>query len=552
MVTTEKHTFAIDSAHDSVITHVNLYQDMARVARSYTVNVDAGQTELSMSSLPNVMDYDSLRVEGRGAAVIQGVTAFKQGLQAPDETSPLLDELKVKKAKVGHAIERCKKAIGAVDAYMGNISVEHLDISKLGEAMDIYDTTEEKWDSKVLELEEELRAIEGQIEAEKKRLKESGGNRQLRTVVASAAVSQAHWEAGYDLRVDLEDKERTVKLVYKAAISQQTGEDWKDVPIFLETALPTFGLDPPTLGIWALSHTKATRLRQTQFVRQPLGGKAARKQMADPGEDFIQPLTATVSSEGYVNATFQLPGLTSVPSDDEEHKVVIAELELPVKMAWTCVPKLDTRVFLEATIINTSDFTLLEGESNIYVDGCFISRVDLSLVSPGETFKAHLGVDPTIRVTYHPRTDKVAETGFYHKSIKYSYSQRVSVHNTKPIAIEGLRITDNIPVSQDANITVTLLQPLLPVPVPAAASASASASTASSKNAAMRERVRVAEGVKAQWVGADDKDVDAGSLGKDGHFEWVCDVPAMGKMGLVLEYEVVSTDKDAVIYGLGS
>ena len=73
-----------------------------------------------------------------------------------------------------------------------------------------------------------------------------------------------------------------MKLVYKAAISQQTGEvggqsnilpyppvrslsllfsfpkDWKDTPIFLETALPTFGLDTPSLGIWALSHTKST------------------------------------------------------------------------------------------------------------------------------------------------------------------------------------------------------------------------------------------------------------------------------------------------------
>ena len=109
------------------------------------------------------------------------MTAFKQGVQAPDETSPLLDSLKVKKVKVERAIERCKKAMGAVDAFMGNISVEHLDISKLGEAMDIYDKIEEKRDSKVFELEGELRAIKGEIEADKKRLKETGGNRQLRT-----------------------------------------------------------------------------------------------------------------------------------------------------------------------------------------------------------------------------------------------------------------------------------------------------------------------------------------------------------------------------------
>ena len=60
----------------------------------------------------------------------------------------------------------------------------------------------------------------------------------------------------------------------------------------------------------------------------------------------------------------------------------------------------------------------------------------------------HFSVGPIIRVSYPPRVDKVAETGFYHRSMKHSYSQRVPVHNAKPIAIEGLRDTSNIPVSK--------------------------------------------------------------------------------------------------------
>lgn len=122
-------------------------------------------------------------MEGRGAALIQGVTAFKDKVQTPDESSPLLEELKVKKGKAEHGIERCKKAISAIDNYMGNISVEHLDVSKLGEAMDIYDTTEDKWDSKIFELEEELRLTEKQIDEEAKRLKANVGNKKLRTNV---------------------------------------------------------------------------------------------------------------------------------------------------------------------------------------------------------------------------------------------------------------------------------------------------------------------------------------------------------------------------------
>ncbi|KAF8874253.1 hypothetical protein CPB84DRAFT_1853669 [Gymnopilus junonius] len=261
MVTTEihTHTLALDSTRDGTITRVNLYQDLARVTRSYTVNVDAGQTKLTISSLLNAMDHESLRVEGRGAALIQG-------------------ELKIKEAKAKHALERCKKAIGSIDQYMGNISVEHLDISKLGKAMDIYDTTEDKWDS-----------------------------------------------------------------------------------------------------------------------------------------------------------------------DDKEYVRIYSPY----------------------------------GESSVYVDQCFIACSEVSDVSPGETFKTHLGVNPTIR--------------------KHTYSQRITVHNTKRISVEGLRIIDNIRVSDDANITVHLLNP-------GACDSCINLTATTTKAAVMPAPVTVADGVIAQWSEADDPD----------------------------------------------
>lgn len=32
------------------------------------------------------------------------------------------------------------------------------------------------------------------------------------------------WDAGYDIRVDMQTKEKAVKIIYKAAITQNTGE----------------------------------------------------------------------------------------------------------------------------------------------------------------------------------------------------------------------------------------------------------------------------------------------------------------------------------------
>jgi len=123
--------------------------------------------------------------------------------------------------------------------------------------------------------------------------------------------------------------------------------------------------------------------------------------------------------------------------------------------------------------------------------------------------------------------------------VKHSYSQRITIHNTKPIGVEGLRITDNIPVSQDANITINLIGPALTAP----------ASSSTAKAAVLPPSVKVSEGIVAQWSEADDPDADISVLGEYGHFDWICNVPAHGKVNLTLEYEVSTIEKGR-IFGL--
>jgi hypothetical protein len=51
-------------------------------------------------------------------------------------------------------------------------------------------------------------------------------------------------------------------------------------------------------------------------------------------------------------------------------------------------------------------------------------------------------------------------------------------------------------------------------------------------------RVKVTEDAYALWDGADDGEVDLEALGKDGKFNWVCSVPAQGKLNLTAQWEV--------------
>ena len=130
-----------------------------------------------------------------------------------------------------------------------------------------------------------------------------------------------------------------------------------------------------------------------------------------------------------------------------------------------------------------------------------------------------------------------SESGYYNKSRTQSFSQRISVQNTKTIAIEGLKITDHIPVSQDANISVNLISPALTLP------------TLKLTGKATPPKVRVSEGIIAQWNGSDDPNGDFSALGGNGRIDWLCAIPAFGTVNLLLQWEVTTTRKIA-IYGL--
>lgn len=120
-------------------------------------------------------------MEGKGPATIHGVTSSKLEMEENLETSPFMDELSKKEEKAVNALARCKKAVQSIEEYVGKLNVEHLDISKLGEAMDVYDITHEKWDDKILQLLQEIKDIQDEKKAEKERLGNRGINKKLRT-----------------------------------------------------------------------------------------------------------------------------------------------------------------------------------------------------------------------------------------------------------------------------------------------------------------------------------------------------------------------------------
>ena len=150
-------------------------------------------------------------------------------------------------------------------------------------------------------------------------------------------------------------------------------KDWEDVPLKLETATPTYQVGLPSLSPWSLSILPPIPIIQQQPVAYPrrrTAGLAPNISMERLGavypafvecnaeEDKAAPVvppemivnTATVTSRGNVSATFDVPGIITIPSDGAAHNVTITKLNLEATMSWIAIPKRDARTRLSVSI----------------------------------------------------------------------------------------------------------------------------------------------------------------------------------------------------------
>ena len=207
-------------------------------------------------------------------------------------------------------------------------------------------------------------------------------------------VTKASWTPLYDLRATVEDKKTSISLHYRARIAQRTGEDWKDVSLVLSTASPQLGSTIPKLSAQYIGKLQlpTRRYRNMSMKSGGLrggGGSNAlpapssahegtidfRDQLDGGGGFFEQPEAAV---EGVVSTSFVIESLATIPSNTDKttqaHKVSIAVIDLSADLQWVSVPKESPSAFLQAKVKNTSQFLLLPGNANIFLENNFVAK----------------------------------------------------------------------------------------------------------------------------------------------------------------------------------
>ena len=156
-----------------------------------------------------------------------------------------------------------------------------------------------------------------------------------------------------------------------------------------------------------------------------------------------------------------------------------------------------------------------------------LTLLHLQHVSPKESFSCSLGVDPAVRVMYHPQSKKSKSAGSYmlaSKTMGTSFRQRTTIKNTRSTALHKLVLTDQVPVSDDARIKVNVLEPT---------------DLQIGKNA---KETQVRPGVKARWA---QKNANARTMEEGGGeaglgiVQWICEIGPGASVDIDLAWDVV-------------
>ncbi|MBX3748911.1 MAG: mucoidy inhibitor MuiA family protein, partial [Opitutaceae bacterium] len=337
-------------------------------------------------------------------------------------------------------------------------------------------------------LDDERTDLQAKIDAVQSQLNElrGTGGRSFKTVTVRVAAQQpgnldvalsytvpgASWAPSYDARVL--SGERAVALGYFGIVRQSTGEDWKDVALTLSTARPGLGGAAPVLVPWNLDVFNPRLMRDEEVALDAFEVRAGRAsaKLAAPAAVNMQTLTsnappppeydansasATVEA-GATSASFKIAVASSVPSDNSPQKVPITAAKLNAQPEYLTVPKRQATAYLTAKVYNNTEFPLLAGAMNVFLDGTFVATSSLRTVMAGEKFDLALGADEGISVK-HKRVNKFTEdTGLTNSGKRITYEYLITVQNNKKTA-ERVIVADQVPLSRNEKIVVKVIAP---------------------------------------------------------------------------------------------
>ena len=484
----------------SSIGAVTVYQDRAVVTRSASSELAAGEHELVLENLPVTLQESSLQVSakstGQASLLDVKVRDAYQADTANERVRTLQEQLRKLEAQQAElddeaaVLDNQRELVlmmqrGATEPAKEGArltldelkAIQTLSADSLGKTLaSLRQVAERKTvlEREIEALHDQLNVLQGQLSRRTKTvtLRVNLARAGKVDLAVSYAVGGARWTPAYDAR--LRPADRSVDLGYFGVISQNTGEDWKNVKLTLSTARPSLGGGAPPLQPWIIDVAPPPpppRPPRPVVAPAPVTSEMSMKRsrpssaaeayadavMAEPAPEAVEGSTAQMQNEA-TSASFQIKNPATLPSDNSSQRVAIATAKLPATLQYQSTPALREAVFLTAQASNNTDFPFLAGPLNTFLDDAFVASSRIKAVMPGEKVELAMGADDGISIKRQLVNRFTESTGFSGSGKRVTYEYKITVKNNKATK-EQLVFKDRLPVSRNEKIVVKLLSP---------------------------------------------------------------------------------------------
>ncbi len=462
---------------NSEIKEVKIFQNGAMVSRSAKATLNPGLQEVVLEGLSPYINPQSITLKGTGDATILAVS-FQQNYlsekKKPKEVAALeetLDSLNIRlqlvKNKVLVLTETqnlllANKSIGGANNGVLSDELEPMVdyfMKKMSELKDEQLNTQQK----EKKLNEQIQKIQQQLNVLRQKQQQPTGNIIVKVDARTKTMSSfdfsyvigtnVTWYAFYDLKV--KDVNSPVDIIYKAKVSQSSGEDWNQVRLSLSTGNPAIGTERPILNPWYLNFYlprpyQADMKRMESVVSAP--SVAAGVSSDKDGEESEMKNVAVMMTENQLSATFQILQPYSIPSDGQDYQVEIQKFNLNADYSYVALPKLDVDAFLTARISGWEELSLMPGGANIYFDGAYVGESYINPAETNDTLEISLGRDKRIVIKREKLKD-LSGNKLFGGNKERVLSFDIQVKNGKKDVV-NIIIYDQIPLTMQKDIEV--------------------------------------------------------------------------------------------------
>ena len=474
---------------------VTVYLQSARVTRVARVEVPRGASHVVLEGLPDELDDDSIRVEGKGGsqARLLGVSVERVTSQAAPAVEARVIEARLERLQDDdRALEDASRAAQARAKFVESLRSTYSE--ERAKNLAVRGVSSREWAELAGHVERELTSAAAAVrkaDAERRELARSiaQARAELEKVQAkrgrtsksigvdveterdgvlelavSYAVGSAGWQPIWDAR--LAPERSTMELTFLGSVWQRTGEDWSGVTLSVSTAQPGRGLYVPELEPVYLTEQRASRhldMARRSAAGAPAAAPAmAKSEASEPreeavAEDLQDVEVATASVEqGLLSATFTAPRRESVDGAGQARKIALQRFPLQAELVRVAAPRREAATFLTAKATNETGFPLLPGVAGIYVGDEFVGRAPVPMTPPGGEIELAFGVDDRVEIERKVLERKRLTAGLVSKDEVYRYRVRIEVKNryATPIAV---KLLDLVPVTRDEKIKVAVL-----------------------------------------------------------------------------------------------